>query len=97
MCVARKAENNNSSRILDLILTLREVQCFRLTFGLKELHLMLNVRSNTSSQTKGYDPVLIPSLHPWGKEIQVCSIEVPRIIYGPTLGLNVYIVIYRDM
>jgi len=36
--------------------------------------------------------------HPWGKEIQGCSIEVPRVMYGPhPRGLNFYIVIYRGM
>jgi len=30
--------------------------------------------------------------HPWGKEIQVCSNKVPRVIYGPhPRGLNFYI------
>jgi len=24
--------------------------------------------------------------HPWGKEIQVCSNEVPRVKYGPVPG-----------
>jgi len=24
--------------------------------------------------------------HPWGKEIQVCSNKVPRVMHGPTPG-----------
>jgi len=24
--------------------------------------------------------------HPWGKEIQDCSDDVPRVMYGPTPG-----------
>jgi len=36
--------------------------------------------------------------HPWGKEIQVCSNKVFRVMYGPhPRGLNFYIVIYREM
>jgi len=36
--------------------------------------------------------------HPWDKEIQAGSNEVPRVMYGPTPGgLNFYIVIYRKM
>jgi len=27
-----------------------------------------------------------PFNHPWGKEIQVCSNKVPRVMYGPTPG-----------
>jgi len=36
--------------------------------------------------------------HPWGKEIQVCSNKVSRVMYGPTPGgLTFYILIYREM
>jgi len=24
--------------------------------------------------------------YPWGKEIQICSNKVPRVMYGPTPG-----------
>jgi len=26
--------------------------------------------------------------HPWGKEIQFCSNEVPRVMYNPAQGLK---------
>jgi len=32
--------------------------------------------------------------NPWGKEIQVCSNEVPSVMYGLPLSLNFNIVIY---
>jgi len=36
--------------------------------------------------------------HPWGKEIQVCSNEDPRVMYGPhPRGFNFYKVIYKEM
>jgi len=36
--------------------------------------------------------------HPWGKEIQVYSNKVPRVIHGPhPRALNFYIVIYREV
>jgi len=36
--------------------------------------------------------------HPWGKEIQLCSNEAPRVMYGPApKALNFYIVIYKEM
>jgi len=35
--------------------------------------------------------------HPWGKEIQVGSNKVPRVMYDPSQGLEFYIVIYREM
>jgi len=37
--------------------------------------------------------------HPWGKEIEVCSNKVPRVMYVcfHPRDLNFYIVIYREM
>jgi len=35
--------------------------------------------------------------HPLGEEIQDCSNEVPRVMYGPAPGLKLYIVLYREM
>jgi len=36
--------------------------------------------------------------HPWGKDIQLCSKEIPRVMYGLTpRSLNFYIVIYKEM
>jgi len=34
----------------------------------------------------GRNALIFSMEHPWGKEIQVCSIKVPMVMYGPTPG-----------
>jgi len=38
------------------------------------------------SRATGRNALIFSMEHPWGKEIQVCSSKVPKIMHGPTQG-----------
>jgi len=38
----------------------------------------------------GRNALIFDMEHPWDKEIQVCSNEVPRVMYGPAPGASTF-------
>jgi len=63
------------------------------------------IRKIFLSWTIGWNALIFGIEHPWGKEIQVCSNEVPRVTNGHARrghsfyprSFNFYILIYREL
>jgi len=44
---------------------------------------LINLQKSSSQELTGRNALIFSMEHPWGKDIQVCSNQVPRVILGP--------------